>query len=125
MIVPERADGEDVLGRRVVGLGLLLRGEEDLLVCLCHRLFERGDRLLAADEERHHHVREDDDVAQRQQRNSRSERPPFLRVAACRCGTAFMTSVLVPADRVLSAVSAAFFWYTSSGCSLLRDRLPR
>ena len=34
-----------------------------------HHLFERLDRLLAADEERHDHVREDDDVAQRQDRD--------------------------------------------------------
>ena len=38
------------------------------LSALAHRLFERADRLLAADEERHHHVREHDDVPQRQER---------------------------------------------------------
>ena len=56
-------------GVGVVGLGLLLRGEQDLLVG-GHRLFEGGDGLLAADEQRDDHVREDDDVAQGKERNA-------------------------------------------------------
>ena len=63
----ERADLVDRLGRRLVVAGVLLRGEQDLLVG-AHHFLERADRLLAADEERHDHVREDDDVAQRQDR---------------------------------------------------------
>jgi hypothetical protein len=63
------ADREDVLGGRVVGLGLLLGAQQDGLVG-GHGLLERGDRLLPADEERHHHVREDDDVPQRQERQA-------------------------------------------------------
>ncbi len=70
----DRPDGEDVLGDRLVGLRLALRGEEDLLAAggsgrttFAHRLFERADRLFTTDEERHHHVREDDDVPQRKQ----------------------------------------------------------
>ena len=55
------------LGRRIVVGGVLLRREQDERVG-AHHLFERLDRLLAADEERHDHVREDDDVAQRQHR---------------------------------------------------------
>ena len=67
---PDRADREDVLGHRLVGLGLALRAEEDLLVAaLAHRLFERADRLFAPHEQRHHHVREHDDVPQREQRH--------------------------------------------------------
>ena len=49
--------------------------EQDLLVC-AHHLFERIDRLLAADEQRHDHVRKDHDVAQRQ-RPDRSLLPPL------------------------------------------------
>jgi hypothetical protein len=64
--VADRADREDVLLARVVGLGLLLGGQHQLLVA-GHRVFERADRLLAAHEQRDHHVREHDDVAQREQ----------------------------------------------------------
>ncbi len=63
----ERADLVDRVGRRIVVGGVLLRREQDERVG-AHHLFERLDRLLAADEERHDHVREDDDVAQRQHR---------------------------------------------------------
>src|SRR5205823_14689232 len=52
----------------LVGLRLLLRSEEDVLV-VGHRLFEGGDRLLATDERRQDDVRQDDDVAQREQRH--------------------------------------------------------
>ena len=58
---------EDVLWRGLVGLGVLLRGEEDLLVVREGRV-DRRDALLAAHEQRHDHVREHDDVAKRQQR---------------------------------------------------------
>ena len=64
----KRADLEDVVRRGLVGLRLLLRGEEDILV-VRHRFFQGGDRLLAPHEERHHHVREHDDVAQREERH--------------------------------------------------------
>jgi hypothetical protein len=64
----ERADDVDVIRRRIVGLGALLRGEKDLLVAR-HRLVEGGDALFAADEKLRHHVRKHDDVAERQGRN--------------------------------------------------------
>ena len=63
----QRAHLVDGVGRRIVVAGILLRGEQDLLVG-AHHFFERVDRLLAADEQRHDHVRKDDDVAQRQDR---------------------------------------------------------
>ena len=63
----ERADLEDRIGRRIVVGRVLLRREQDEGVAP-HHLFQRLDRLLAADEERHDHVREDHDVAQRQNR---------------------------------------------------------
>jgi hypothetical protein len=44
---PERADAVDVVLGRIVGLRILLRREEDVLL-LVHRLFEAADRLLAA-----------------------------------------------------------------------------
>ena len=65
------ADGEDVLRRRIVLRGVLLRDQQDLLVVL-HHVLERADGLLAPDEQRHDHVREDDDVPQRQDRDSSS-----------------------------------------------------
>jgi hypothetical protein len=68
----ERADLEDRVGGRVVVGGVLLRREQDEGV-VAHHLFERTDRLLAADEQRHDHVGKDDDVAQRQDRIG----PPF------------------------------------------------
>src|SRR5690606_3862337 len=52
-------------GSRLVFAGVLLRGEQDLLVS-AHHFLERANRLLATDEERHDHVRENDDVTQRQ-----------------------------------------------------------
>ena len=64
----ERADLEDVVRRGLVGLGVLLRGEEDVLVAR-HRGIERVDRPLPTDEELTHHVRKYDDVAEREQRN--------------------------------------------------------
>ena len=63
--IGERADVVDRVGRRIVVGGIHLGGEQDLLVG-AHHLFERLDRLFAADEERHDHVREHHDVAQRQ-----------------------------------------------------------
>ena len=68
--VGERADVVDRVGLGIVVGGVLLGGEQDLLVG-AHHLFERPDRLLAPDEERHDHVREHDDVAQRQHRDKR------------------------------------------------------
>ena len=62
--VGEHADAVDALGLRLVLGGVLLAGQQDLLVVLHHRL-ERAHALLAADEERHDHVREHHDVAQR------------------------------------------------------------
>ena len=63
----ERAHREEVVEGRLVGLGLLLRGQHHGLV-LAHGVLEGGDGLLAADEERHDHVREDDDVPQGKER---------------------------------------------------------
>jgi hypothetical protein len=51
-------------GRIVVG-GVLLGGQQDLLV-VAHHLFKRAHRLLAPHEQRHDHVREHHDIAQRQ-----------------------------------------------------------
>ena len=69
---------------------------------LAHRLFERGDRLLAADEQRHHHVREHDDVAQRQKREHvRRRARRFDRCAS------FLKNIDVSiADRVLRRATA-------------------
>ena len=61
------ADGVDVLRRRVVVGGTLLRHQHDLLARL-HGEFKRADRLFPADEQRNYHVREHDDVPQRQHR---------------------------------------------------------
>src|SRR5207244_8275716 len=66
---------EDVLRHRLVGLGLLLRGKEDVLV-VAHRLFQRGDGLLAPHEEGYDHVGKDDDVAKGQERDG--ARPGLL-----------------------------------------------
>jgi len=73
--VTDGPDREDVLLARIVGLGLLLRGKDELLVPR-HRLLQRVDRLLTPHEERHHHVREDDDVAQREE--GHRARPPVV-----------------------------------------------
>ena len=67
----DRRDGADavqVLGLRVVDVGLLLRDQQDALVGL-HRRFERLNRFLAADEQRDDHVRVNNDVPQRQHRH--------------------------------------------------------
>ncbi len=61
----ERTGLVNGIGRRIIVGRVLLRREHDQGIVL-HHLFERADRLLAADEERNDHVREDDDVAQRQ-----------------------------------------------------------
>ncbi len=63
----ERADLIDGIRSRIIIGRILLRREEDQRIVL-HHLFERLDRLLAADEQRHDHMREDDDVAKRQHR---------------------------------------------------------
>ncbi len=67
----DRAQGphlEDVLALGVVGLGLLLRHQQDVLVGV-HGLLEGADGAIAPHEERHHHVRKDDDVPQREDRD--------------------------------------------------------
>ena len=66
----DTADVVEILGRRVVLRGLLLRDEQDVLAGV-HRHVERLDRFGASDEQRDHHVREHDDVAKRQQRQCR------------------------------------------------------
>ena len=48
------AGGVDLVGRRIVVLGILLGHDEDVLV-VAHHFFERLHRFLAADEERHDH----------------------------------------------------------------------
>ena len=63
----ERADLEDRVGGRIVVGGVLLRREQNEGVG-AHHLFQRLDRLFAADEERDDHVRKHHDVAQRQNR---------------------------------------------------------
>jgi hypothetical protein len=67
----------DVLGQRVVGLGLALGGEQDFLL-VAHGLFQRVDGLLTPHEERDHHVREDDDVSQGEQRDHPRVGPPLV-----------------------------------------------
>src|SRR5207253_10354434 len=52
-----------------------LGGKQGVLV-VRHRLFQRGDRLLAADEEGHDHVREHDDVTEGKQ-GDRAHRGPL------------------------------------------------
>ena len=63
----ERADVENRIRRRIVVGGVLLRRQQNERV-RAHHLFERLDRLLAADEQRHDHVRENNDVPQWQHR---------------------------------------------------------
>ncbi len=69
-----------------------------------HRLFERGDGLLAADEELRHHVREDDDVAQRE----KGDRAPL------RAGRPLAVVFLVEEHRAeqdsSAYASSASFW---------------
>ena len=99
----ERADLVDRVGRRIVVGGVLLRREQNERV-RAHHLFERLDRLFAADEQRHDHVREHHDVAQRQHRIG----PGFARVSG---GRGFAMS-----------------WPKSFCCappSMARDALPR
>ena len=59
--VGDGADAVDLVGTRFIDGGIVLGGEEDLLVA-GQRLFERAHARLAAHHERRHHVREDDDV---------------------------------------------------------------
>ncbi|MNM76611.1 hypothetical protein D3C81_884380 [compost metagenome] len=61
------ADLVEVGGLRVIGLGRLLRQQQDALVRF-HCLFQRMHGLVAADEQRDDHVREYHYVAQRQDR---------------------------------------------------------
>ena len=61
----ERSGLVDRVGGGIVVRRVLLGGQENERVG-AHDLFERLDRLLAADEERNDHVREHDDVPQRQ-----------------------------------------------------------
>ncbi|MNN51951.1 hypothetical protein D3C81_1666140 [compost metagenome] len=55
----------DGVRRRIVVDGVLLGGEQDLLVAL-HDLVQRPHGFLASYEQRHDHVRKDNDVSQRQ-----------------------------------------------------------
>ena len=64
--VGHAADLVDVLGRRLVLGGVLLRHQHDALAGF-HRGLERLDRLRAPDEQRNDHVRKHDHVPQRQQ----------------------------------------------------------
>ena len=64
--VTDRADREDVLFIRIIGLRAALCGEQQLLVA-GHRILERRERFVATDEQRNHHMREHDDVAQGEQ----------------------------------------------------------
>ncbi len=66
------ADLVEVGGLRVVGVGRLLRDEQDALVAV-HRLLQRMHGFLAADEQRNDHVREYHHIAQRQYRQVRTE----------------------------------------------------
>ena len=52
----------DVVRLRLVGRGVVLRGEEDALV-LPERVLQRARRRRPSDDERHHHVREDHYIA--------------------------------------------------------------
>ncbi len=63
----KRAGFIDRFRARIVVRRILLRREHDQGVIL-HDLFERADRLLAADEQRHDHVRKHDDVPKRKHR---------------------------------------------------------
>jgi hypothetical protein len=65
--VGDASHREDVFGTRVVNRGIVLRGEEYLLV-LPERVLERAGRGWPPDDERHHHVREYDDIPQRDNR---------------------------------------------------------
>jgi hypothetical protein len=70
--LPQRGELEELVGRRVVGLGLLLSREQQprlaVSALLRHRLLQRRDRLLATDIERANLVREEHDVAQGEHR---------------------------------------------------------
>ena len=66
----DRADGVDIVRRRVIIGGALLCRQHDLFSRL-HRQFERADGFLPADEQRNHHVRKHDHVPQRQHRQRR------------------------------------------------------
>ena len=57
-------EGMDVLGVRLVDLGILLGGEEDLLVGAIERPFQGHHRRLTADHEGGHHVGIDHHVPQ-------------------------------------------------------------
>ena len=70
---PDRADGEDVGGGRIVLRRVLLSDQKNLLIVL-HHVFERPHRFLAPHEKRNDHVRKYDDVAERQDRIKRSAR---------------------------------------------------
>ena len=51
------------VGRRGLVLGRVLLGHQKNLLVVLHGVFQRPDRLIAADEQRHDHVGEDHDVA--------------------------------------------------------------
>ena len=65
----DRSDRIEILGRRLVDVGLRLSDEQDFLG-RSHCPVESDDGFLAADEQGYDHVRIDDDVAQRQDRQA-------------------------------------------------------
>ncbi len=66
--IGQHADLIDGVGVGIIVRGILLGGQQDLLVAP-HHLVQRLNRLLAADEQRHDHVGENHDIAQRQDGN--------------------------------------------------------
>ncbi len=62
------ADPVQILGLRIVDIGLLLGDQQDALVGL-HGEIERDDGFFPPDEQRNHHVRVNHHVAQRQHRD--------------------------------------------------------
>ena len=66
----DRANGIDVLRRRIVVRSILLSHQKDLLVVL-HHVFEGAHRFVAADEKRDDHMRKDNDVTQRKDGETR------------------------------------------------------
>ena len=65
---PQGPDREDVVGGGLVGLGLLLRRQQDF-PAVGHGLVQGPDRLLSPHEQRDHHVGEDDDVPKWEERH--------------------------------------------------------
>ncbi len=63
----DRGDAVDLVGRDVVDLRVLLRGEDDVVLLIAHRRVDRGHALLATDPEglddlwEHHHLPQRDE----------------------------------------------------------------